>query len=246
MPSWIEQSAHRGLLTSRYPRVPASDAEVPTTARAPLAGPEGGAAGPGPDRCPVGAIEGVAVDQGRCIRCARCLADGFRFAGAVESSSPSRAALARPAAPDAGPDPRRAPLAGLGRSLHLFLVDVGSCNACNLELLALANPLYDASRLGLFFTNSPRHADVLVIVGAPTEEMAEPLRRAYEAMPGPKAVVVLGACGISGGAFRGNPGLRAGCDELVPVDLYVPGCPPTPVQVLDGILSLAGRGRGDR
>ncbi|HTP55673.1 MAG TPA: NADH-quinone oxidoreductase subunit NuoB [Thermoplasmata archaeon] len=125
----------------------------------------------------------------------------------------------------------------------MFLVDVGSCNACNLEVIALANPFYDSQRLGVFFTNSPRHADALLVVGVPTEPMVEPVRRAYEAMPGPKAVIAVGACPISGGAFRGNPGLRASIDELVPVDIYVPGCPPTPVQILDAILTLVGRGR---
>ncbi len=245
MPSWIERSVTRGILTTRYPRKPASAAEAPLTSRA-----------PGPDAsrpigaeavasCPVSAIRPDGVDQGLCIRCARCLGQQFRFQGPVEASTPRRGDLAPGAPRPPGPSPPSTPLAPLGRSLHLFLIDVGSCNACNLEVLGIANPFYDSQRLGLFFTNSPRHADVLLVVGVPTEEMAEPLRRAYEAMPDPKAVVAVGACPISGGAFRGQPGLRSSLDELVRVDRYVPGCPPTPIQILDAILSLGGRGRSE-
>ncbi len=240
MPSWIQQAAHRGILTSRYPRVAASEPdEIPLTARGPLpTGPIGPAA---VDGCPVGAISPSGVDQGRCVRCARCLATGFRFGAPIEMAGTSPASLrtstVAPAPSGAGS------LAELGRSLHVFLVDVGSCNACNLEVLALANPFYDVSRLGIFFTNSPRHADVLLVVGVPTAAMIEPVRRAYEAIPAPKAVVAIGACPISGGVFRGQPGLRSSLDELVPVDLFVPGCPPAPTQILDALLTLAGRGR---
>ncbi len=242
MPSWIGQAAHRGILTSRYPRAPATEAEVPMTARAP--GPP--AAGPLPAAaisvCPVGAIGERAVDQGRCIRCARCLAHGLQPVGPVELTVARAEALVAP--PGARDPPAPAPpLASLGRSIHVFLVDVGSCNACNLEVLGIANPLYDAARLGIFFTNSPRHADVLLVVGVPTEEMVEPLRRAYEAMPAPKSVIAIGACPISGGAFRGNPGLRPSLDGLVPVDRFVPGCPPAPIQILDALLTVSGRNR---
>ncbi len=241
MPSWIERSWTRGILTTRYPRTPASEAETPATARAPVP-PQGAPIPPSAvASCPVEAISPRGVDQGRCIRCARCLTQGLRLDGAAESAVSARSELLLPAG--GGTTRPAAPLASLGRSLHLFLVDVGSCNACNLEVVALANPFYDSQRLGLFFTNSPRHADVLLVVGVPTEPMVEPLRRAYEAMPGPKAVVAIGACPISGGAFRGNPGLRGSIDELLPVDVYVPGCPPTPIQILDAILRLRGAGR---
>ncbi len=152
-----------------------------------------------------------------------------------------RVARPGPGAPSpTGPSPA---LDGFRRSLHLFLVDVGSCNACNLEVMALANPYYDASRLGIFFTNSPRHADALLVVGVPTDEMVEPLRRAYDALPAPKVVVAVGVCPISGGVFAGGRGLRGPLDTLVPVDVYVPGCPPTPLNVLDGLLTAIGRGR---
>ena len=191
--------------------------------------------------CPVGAIEGSRVDDGRCIRCARCLPAGFSFTGPVEAARARREALVAPAPPtEVAETP---PLAVLGHSLHVFLVDVGSCDACNREVLALAGPLYDASRLGIFFTNSPRHADVLVVVGVPTPEMQEPLRRTYEAMPGPKAVLAVGVCPISGGVFAGTPGLPPGLGTLVPVDRFVPGCPPSPLSVLDALLQLTGRAR---
>ncbi len=244
--SWLEQSMTRGILTSRYPKEAASDDEVPPTGRPPL--PVGGPA-PGPrarDSCPVGAISDTEVDQGKCIRCARCVAAGLTFTGPVEAATRSRSDLMRLSdgpAPSPGSPP---PLASLGRSLHVFLVDVGSCNACNLEVLALANPYYDAQRLGIFFTNSPRHADVLLVVGVPTPEMVEPLRRAYEALPGPKAVVAVGACPISGGAFAGVHDLAPSLEGIVPVDVFLPGCPPPPVAILDALLKLNGRDRAAR
>ncbi len=246
MASWIEQSVSRGILTSRYPKAAATDDETPPTGRPPVPESPATSLPAARDRCPVGAITETAVDQGKCIRCARCVGAGLSFSGSVEAATRSRSDLLRISAgptpmPDGAP-----PLAGLGRSLHLFLVDVGSCNACNLEVLALANPYYDLQRLGIFFTNSPRHADVLVVVGVPTAEMVEPLRRAYDALPAPKAVVAVGACPISGGVFAGTEGLASALDGLVPVDVYVPGCPPTPTAILDGLLKLNGRDRETR
>ncbi len=242
MSGWLGRSVRRGILTTRYPTDPATDEEVPATARAPVL-PAGGLPS---DRamaaCPVRAIDADGVDPGRCIRCARCLAHGFEFAGPVEAATPTRRPAANPGTARAS---GRAPLAALGRSLHVFLVDVGSCNACNLEVLSLAHPQYDASRLGIFFTNSPRHADVLVVVGVPTTEMVEPLRRAFEAMPAPKAVVATGACAIGGGVFAGGVGLLESVDRIVPVDRFVPGCPPPPVEILDALLQLTGRGRAE-
>ncbi len=243
MPSWIGQSVARGIVTSRYPKTAATEDEVPATGRSPIA-----EVGVDPTSvpaalCPVSAIADGRVDQGRCVRCARCIGAGLRFAGPVEGATRTREALIVPsleAQTDASVTP---PLAGFARSLHVFLVDVGSCNACNLEVLALANPYYDLQRLGIFFTNSPRHADVLLVVGVPTRPMVVPLRRAYEALPAPKAVVAVGACPISGGVFAGTPDLAPSLAEVVPVDVFVPGCPPTPVTILDGLLRATGRTR---
>ncbi|MGA8303596.1 MAG: hypothetical protein WA691_01050 [Thermoplasmata archaeon] len=246
MPSWIEQSISRGILTSRYPKEAATESEVPLTARAPRPVNESPALPRGTSACPVGAISGTTVDQGKCIRCARCLPHGFAFTGPVESATRTLTDLRNETGTPAGTGAETAPLRGLGPSLHLFMIDVGSCNACNLEVLALANPFYDSQRLGVFFTNSPRHADVLLVVGVPTTEMVEPLRRAYEALPSPKAVVAVGACPISGGVFAGTRGLAPVLGDLLPVDVFIPGCPPTPLNILDGLLKLNGRDRRSR
>ena len=243
MASWIGQSLRRGILTTHYPTQDATTAEVPATARppAPRDGPGGLAVGI--DTCPVRAITQDGVDQGKCIRCARCVPQGFAFSGPVESSALNADALVT-SGPSVGTRTQlEAPLREFGRSLHLFMIDVGSCNACNLEVLALSSPFYDSQRLGIFFTNSPRHADVLLVVGTPTVEMLEPLRRAYDALPEPKRVVAVGACPISGGAFAGTSGLVGPLAAVLRVDLFIPGCPPTPVQVLDGLLMLTGRAR---
>src|SRR5271170_6943081 len=246
MPSWIEQAMRRGILTTHYPEVEATEAEVPSSARIPLPAP--GARNPSSavDSCPVGALTASTDDAGRCIRCARCLPFGLLFSGPVESSAPTRISLVVPHRSTPKGTRLPAPLAALGRSRHGFMVDVGICNACNLEVLALANPFYDSNRLGIFFTNSPRHADVLLVVGVPTKEMEEPLRRAYDALPAPKAVVAVGTCPISGGVFAGAPGLAGPLEGLLPVDVFVPGCPPTPIGILDGLLTLAGRDRRSR
>ncbi|MGC2289935.1 MAG: NADH:ubiquinone oxidoreductase [Thermoplasmata archaeon] len=242
MPSWLEQSWKRGILTTRYPRIAAQPGEIPDTALPPIPNGPAVALATSTSSCPTGAITRNAVDQGKCIRCARCRAQGFAFAGPLESSVARRPDLVwLEGTPH--PTEEAGSLVALGRSVHVFLVDVGSCNACNLEVLALANPYYDSQRLGIFFTNSPRHADVLLVVGVPTAEMVEPMQRAYAALPSPKAVVAVGVCPTSGGIFAGNPGLRSSLDELVPVDRYVPGCPPHPLAVLDAILTLMGRHR---
>ena len=243
MPSWIRQSFVRGILTTRYPREVATENEVPPTGRPPIPVDGSSSSAAGVSSCPVGAITETAVDQGKCIRCARCLPAGFAFTGSVESATRYREELLHISAGPASEAASATPLAGFGRSLHVFMVDVGSCNACNLEVFALANPFYDSQRLGIFFTNSPRHADVLLVVGVPTAEMVEPLHRAYDALPAPKAVVAVGACPISGGVFAGTPGIAGTLADLLPVDVFVPGCPPTPLGILDGLLKLTGRNR---
>lgn len=128
-----------------------------------------------------------------------------------------------------------------GRSAHILQIDAGSCNACESELLALTNPYYDLHRLGLFFTNSPRHADILLVTGAVTQNMRRELLEAYRAMPGPKLVVAMGACAIDGGIFRLAPRVVGGVEKFVPVDVYIPGCPPDPYAILHGLLLAVGR-----
>ena len=126
----------------------------------------------------------------------------------------------------------------LGRSLSIREVDAGSCNACELEIHAVNNPVYDLERFGIRFVASPRHADVLLVTGPVTANMAEALRRTYDATPAPKWVVAMGECARDGGCFRGSYAVVGGVHEVVPVDLHIPGCPPSPKQILAGLLAL--------
>lgn len=130
----------------------------------------------------------------------------------------------------------------LGRSLHVRQVDAGSCNGCELEILATANPVFDLERFGIHFVASPRHADVLLVTGPVTRNMEIALRRTYEAASEPRVVVAVGACGCSGGIFgEGNHAAVGGVDRVVPVDVYVPGCPPRPQAILNALLVAMDR-----
>ncbi|HEV7413557.1 MAG TPA: NADH-quinone oxidoreductase subunit B family protein [Casimicrobiaceae bacterium] len=129
----------------------------------------------------------------------------------------------------------------LGRSLSIREVDAGSCNGCELEIHALNNAFYDLERFGLRFVASPRHADVLMVTGPVTKNMAQALRRTYDATPDPKWVVAVGECAVDGGIFSGSYAVVGGVEEIVPVDLHIRGCPPRPVQLLSGLLALMER-----
>jgi Ni,Fe-hydrogenase III small subunit len=126
----------------------------------------------------------------------------------------------------------------LGRSLSIREVDAGSCNGCELEIHALNNPVYDVERFGIRFVASPRHADVLLVTGPLTLNMREALERTYVATPSPKWVVAVGDCAVDGGVFAGSYACADGVGTTVPVDLTIPGCPPTPSELLKGLLSL--------
>jgi Ni,Fe-hydrogenase III small subunit len=128
-----------------------------------------------------------------------------------------------------------------GRSLHIREVDAGSCNGCELEISALSNPYYDMERFGLYFVASPRHADCLLVTGPVTRNMAEPLRRTYEATPDPKIVIAIGDCAINCGVFKDSYAVVGGVDKVIPVNVWVPGCPPEPADILRGILSALDR-----
>ena len=132
----------------------------------------------------------------------------------------------------------RAAQARLGRSLAIREVDAGSCNGCELEIHALSNAFYDIERFGLHFVASPRHADVLLVTGPLTKNMRQALERTYNATPDPKWVVAVGGCAIDGGIFRGSYACVGGVSENVPVDLHIKGCPPTPTDLLKGLLAL--------
>lgn len=126
----------------------------------------------------------------------------------------------------------------LGRSLSIREVDAGSCNGCELEIHALNNAYYDIERFGIRFVASPRHADVLLVTGPVTKNMREALQRTYDATPDPKWVVAVGDCGRDGGCFAGSYGVVGGVAAVIPVDLHIPGCPPSPTALLKGLLAL--------
>jgi Ni,Fe-hydrogenase III small subunit len=128
-----------------------------------------------------------------------------------------------------------------GRSLKLRQVSAGGCNACEADVNVLNTVVFDLGRFGIQFVASPRHADGLLITGPVTRNMRLALQKTYEAVPEPKIVVAVGACAISGGPYVGHPEVHDGAESVVPVDLYVPGCPPHPMTILDGLLRLLGR-----
>src|SRR5882672_6721046 len=150
-------------------------------------------------------------------------------------------------APPAPDDAMLAELAGkvdaaarrrLGRSLSIREVDAGSCNGCELEIHALNNAFYDLERFGLRFVASPRHADVLMVTGPVTRNMREALERTYNATPDPKWVVAVGDCAANGGVFAGSYAVAGGVKDVIPVDLHIRGCPPSPAAILKGLLAL--------
>jgi len=132
----------------------------------------------------------------------------------------------------------RAARARLGRSLSIRHVDAGSCNGCELEMHALSNAFYDLERLGLRFVASPRHADVLTVTGPVTRNMREALLRTYDATPDPKWVIAIGQCAADGGIFSKSYAVVGGVKDVIPVDLHVRGCPPSPTDILRGLLAL--------
>lgn len=129
----------------------------------------------------------------------------------------------------------------LGRSLHIREVDAGSCNGCEVEVVGLNSPIYDVERFGIHFVASPRHADLLLVTGPVTRNMELALRKTYDATPEPRLVLAVGACGCSGGIFGLNYATCGGVDQVLPVDVYIPGCPPKPEALLHGILLAVGR-----
>ena len=164
---------------------------------------------------------------------ARSFLLGSRTERAPEPDADARAQLARAVETTAR--------ARLGRSLSIRQVDAGSCNGCELEIHALNNPYYDLERFGLKFVASPRHADVLLVTGPVTHNMAEALLRTWRATPDPKWVVAAGDCACTGGIFAGSYATVGAVENVIPVDLKLPGCPPTPDVLLAGLLALLER-----
>ena len=189
--------------------------------------------------------ERLAVDYGRCVVCQLCVeacptgcCDRILRLGVRDDASGRICCCRRRAAPSAG-NSRLRPRAGFRRSLHIRHVDAGSCNGCESELQALNNPFYNLHRLGVFFTPSPRFADLLLVTGPVTYAMREPLRRAYEAMPEPRWVMAVGTCAVSGGVAGGGYACGNGLEGVLPVDLYLPGCPPNPAAMIEALADVS-------
>jgi Ni,Fe-hydrogenase III small subunit/formate hydrogenlyase subunit 6/NADH:ubiquinone oxidoreductase subunit I len=215
-----------------------------------------------------GGLRQVTVDYGRCIYCGECAeasADGaVRMTRKFELAAANRRDLVLTAEYKLHPDGSHAALHTatgglgteelgkrieaaiqnlLGRSLSIRQVDAGSCNGCEQEIVALNNPVHDIERFGIHFVASPRHADMLLVTGPVTRNMELALRKTWAATPDPKVVVAVGACGISGGIFGTNYASLGGVDAIIPVDVYIPGCPPRPEALLHGILLALGQVR---
>jgi len=265
----ILKSLRTGVVTTGYPDVPSTPplgyrGAVELRPRARFA------ALPPPAVCPVGAISAepaeadgrYAVDLGLCVFCGRCAApelDGAiemgrefelaarRRAGLVveiRDDGEGRAVRERGAA-EAAQEASDAVAATigrtLGRSLHLRHLDAGSCNACDWELTALLNPVYDVRRLGIDFVASPRHADGVIVTGPVTRNLELAVRRTWEAVPEPRIVIAVGACAVSGGIAGRSYASLGGVADVLPVDVFVPGCPPRPEAIIFGILTALGR-----
>ena len=203
------------------------------------------------DACPTEAIRigPLQLDLGACLFCGvceeACPEGAITFGEKQEMSFRTREALVLDGAEARLATALDARMRSLfGRSLKLRSVAAGDCSGCAAELTALGNVVFDLGRFGIQFVASPRHADGLVISGPVTANMRAALKLAYDAMPAPKIVIAVGACAISGGPFRGSPAASDGVPPDFPVDLYIAGCPPHPLTMLDGLLRLLGRMEG--
>jgi Ni,Fe-hydrogenase III small subunit/ferredoxin len=251
---WVLRGLRNGVLTTHWPRRRDSYADGLRGPARVVAQPPGSEAGL-PELCPSGAIsyspgDGLRLDQGQCIQCSRCVAqrpDLFAWSQGPAVASLTHAGLVTPQANESDEELARlrADLhqrtRALGRSVHIRHVDAGSDGSEEWEVLALLNPVYDVHRLGIFFTASPRHADILLVTGAGAASMTAPLRRTYDAMPEPKVVIAAGTDAVSGGLVSPSYATRGGVGDAVPVDVWVPGSPPSPFQLLHALLLGLGR-----
>lgn len=196
----------------------------------------------------------LTLSYGRCIGCGKCVETGegavvtardFPRCGVTQERTVRRWDIdgrveITPASP--GTQIARGQIhALLQRALNVRQLDAGSCNGCEAEITALTNPYYDLERFGIHFVASPKHADMLLVTGPVTRNMAEAVKATYEAVPAPKLVVAVGACGCSGGIFAGSYAIVGAVDAVIRVDGYIPGCPPTPAMLVSGILEVLRR-----
>ncbi|MDD3759356.1 MAG: 4Fe-4S binding protein [Acidithiobacillus sp.] len=203
------------------------------------------------DVCPTAAIhredDGMSMDYGRCIVCQACVeacpqeamlpSGDWAFAVRDRQDLHWQATLSSPAAKDL----QNKVVGSLRRSLHIKHVDAGSCNGCESEIGALDNPFYNLHRLGIFFTPSPRFADLLLVTGPVTAPMRNPLLATWEAMPEPRMVLAVGACAVSGAPMDAGYAGGHGLDGVLPVDVWLPGCPPNPAALIHALLLLLER-----
>jgi Ni,Fe-hydrogenase III small subunit len=184
--------------------------------------------------------------MGRCLFCTDCTdacqTNAITFTKEYRMAASTRERLVVSDRPGVSAKAVNAKIRSLfGRSLKLRQVSAGGCNACEADVNVLNTVVFDLGRFGIQFVASPRHADGLLITGPVTQNMELAIKKTYDATPEPKVVIAVGACAISGGVFAGHPEVHKGADEVLPVDLYVPGCPPHPVTILDGLLRWLGR-----
>jgi len=195
--------------------------------------------------CPQEAIdaEKKCIDMGRCVFCGTCehLSEGrfVKFTQDFEIATAEKEHLVTDGSLPALADHAKQHFKKLfGRSLQLRQVSAAGCNSCEADLNVLATPFFDLARFGINFVASPRHADAIVVTGPISRNMKTALLQTYEAVPAPKAVIAVGSCTLSGGPFRGSPEITEGLDQLLPVDLFIPGCPPHPLTNLHAFLSF--------
>ncbi len=234
MSRWVIKGIRTGIKTTTYPR--GTESAPGTTPGLPGSGaPDSEAAQALVEICPTGVftVAGgeLVADVRGCIHCLRCVRLTHQpanwQAGSFEWAAETVPVNKLPGA--------------FKKSVHICVVDTGDCGACLNEVRQLNNPYYNMHRLGLFITPTPRHADILLIVGPGTDHMRYALQKIYAAMPSPKRVVAAGACALSGGVFAGSFTCSEGIGETMPVDVEIPGCPPPPLAILHGLLVAAGR-----
>jgi len=240
MSQWVYRGLKTGIVTTRYPEKPDSTPGV-----TPGLPKYSGSFAPGghelaaicPTKAIAAGIEHISIDYHRCVHCYRCQREtehplewssDYEWAMAVKYSTESV-------------EPENVFGSAFNNSVHIKIVDAGDCGACLHEVRKLDNPFYNFHRLGFFITPSPRHADILLVVGTGTDPMRFALEKTYEAMPTPKKVIAVGACALSGSVFGPSFATSPGIADIVPIDIAVPGHPPPPLAILHALLVAVGR-----